>query len=1131
MWITDLLRRAAWGLAIASAGMASVAEMVRAPLTPADLEFFEGKVRPVLIQYCHGCHGAEAQKGGLRLDHIDYVLTGGDSGPALVAGNPSESRISAAISYLNVDLQMPPKGILPDTAREALNEWIERGAPWPDEPLPEARGTMEAFDLAARRAEHWAWQPVTDPEAPTVRDSRFQGHPVDRFLQALREEKGLQTAPEADRRILARRANFALTGLPPTPASVDAFVHDSGPDAYGRFLDGLLDSPAFGERWARHWFDLVRYADTHGHEGDYPIRHSWTYRDYVIRALNDDVPYDEFVREHIAGDLLPAPRRNAEEGYNESVLATGFWYMHQATHAPVDVKRDQADRIDNQLDVLSKTFLGMTVSCSRCHDHKFDAISSQDYYALAGHLYSARQAIAFLDPGQKIQSATFTHQALLRKQLNTVREILANTTTIDDQPIAPYLLAAAKVLFDPPKPTDGVAPVAQSTSRDPRPETATGRPVEKVAAEMGLDPDRLARWAAALDEPGVSEAAHPLHTWRELSMEARRVNTRAFLERARVLDANNAPTPSAGGAYTVFADFDGGSFDGWFASGDAFGNAPTDAGAWHTRADEFAPVAAGVAHSGLVSGKLQGILRSPTFTIDCDFIHFRAAGQGARMRLVVDGYQLRFDNGLLFDDTLVEVGDTKGAFTWLTMGKQVGKYRGRQAYLEFIDEGDGYLAVDRVVFSTQPTPPTSGPVFHIDGLIPAELTHKSMLLTALATRYEEAIHTAWRNRAMSLPALAADPVTDLLLRRGLWWRDADRSLRDAMRTELAASAQAIRAPLKALAMENGTPQNAEFFIRGDHRNVAGEVPRGYLAALDTAQPTPTRLDLADRITDPRNPLTARVYVNRVWHHLFGRGIVASVDNFGVLGQRPTHPALLDHLANWFMENGWSTKRLIKYLMETETYRMSSVPSSPETESADPADFYLHRMRVQRLEGEIIRDSLLALAGNLDATMYGPSVPAYVPPFEANRRSPASGPMDGNRRRTIYLEVRRNHLLPMAAAFDMPVPDTTIGGRTVSNLPAQALILMNDPFVVRQAEVWSERLLAVKPADFTSLADQLFEAALARAPRADEQAALSDFMHSQAVLYGIAPENAWQDARVLADLCHTVFMLKEFIYIG
>jgi cytochrome c553 len=1118
-----------FSLAALSIGGIASGESMRPEPTAQDIEFFESRVRPVLSQYCYECHGAEAQKGGLRLDHIQHVLKGGDSGPAVKAGDPATSKLFEAIAYQNVDLQMPPRGILPEEARQTLSDWITRGAPWPEEPLPEGGAAQEVFDLIALRDSHWAWQPVVDSAPPEVKDSRFQAHPVDRFLQAKREEKGLATAPPADPRVLARRASFALTGLPPTPDEVEAFASDNTPDAFGRLVDGLLARPAYGERWARHWFDLVRYAETHGHEGDYPIRHSWPYRDYVIRALNADLPYDQFVREHIAGDLLPTPRNHPEEGYNESVLATGFWYMHQATHAPVDVTRDQADRIDNQLDVMSKTFLGMTVSCSRCHDHKFDAIPAKDYYAMAGHLYSARQSLAFLDPGERIRAAIQEHDTLRDVQTERTRNLVATSEQLDAARIAEYLQAAARVRFDHPIESDGVPLELPADAKNPEPRKAVGRPVAKVAEEAGLDAALLDRWVVALSEPEVDRPNHPLYAWHTLARSARTLGDAELLNLAATLQDSAFIVPSDPSA-REYANFNGPDFGDWFNSGDAFGAGPSGNDSWQTVNGEIVPAPAGAAHSGLVAGKLQGILRSPNFTIDSDFIHFRVTGVNARLRLVIDGYQLRTDNGLLFDDTMIDLGDMRGAMGWRTMGKQVGKYRGHTAYIELIDESDGFIAVDRIVFSDRPEPQAEDPL-PMGDLVPAGSLFKSALLDELAARYASAFERAWT--ATTLDARRTDPFAALLLRRGLWWADTGIGEREAIRATLLESEARIPDPMKAVAMTNGTADDAEYFIRGDHKNPSDTVPRGFLAALDGRIDTtaPDRLALAERMVDPRNPLTARVYVNRIWHHLFGRGIVASVDNFGKLGQLPTHPELLDFLAARFIENGWSTKWLIKYLMETETWRMSSVLHFPESEKLDPANFLLHRMPVRRLEGEAIRDALLALGGNLDPRMYGPSVPAYVAPFEANRRSPQSGPMDGDRRRTIYLEVRRNHLLPMVTAFDAPVPDTTIGARTVSNLPAQALILMNDPFVVAQAEVWCDRLLAANPASLDEVTTRIYQAALSRAPREDERGALTAFVQSQAALYGITESEAWKDRRVLTDLCHTVFMLKEFIYIG
>ncbi len=369
------------------------------PPSAADLEHFERAVRPLLVERCAECHAVERPKAGLRVDHVEHLLRGGESGPALVPGRPEESRLFQAVSYTDVELRMPPSGKLPDAEIEVLREWIARGAPWPKEPVPAAAGAPEeAFDLAARRASHWCWSDLAAPPLPEIAEPGWARDDLDRFVAAAREARGLARAAEAPASTWLRRASYDLLGLPPTPEDLLALGEHPSEEQRAAAVDRLLASPRFGERWARHWLDLVRYAETYGHEFDYEIPEAWRYRDYVIRALNADLPYDDFVREHIAGDLLPAPRLHPEEGTNESILATGFWFFPQATHAPVDVRADEADRIDNAIDVFSKTFLGLTVACARCHDHKFDAISSRDYYALAGVLQSTRRQIAYLDP-------------------------------------------------------------------------------------------------------------------------------------------------------------------------------------------------------------------------------------------------------------------------------------------------------------------------------------------------------------------------------------------------------------------------------------------------------------------------------------------------------------------------------------------------------------------------------------------------------------------------------------------------------------------------------------------------------------------------------------------------------------
>jgi mono/diheme cytochrome c family protein len=389
-----------------------------APPDPSATAFFESAVRPILVEHCHSCHGPAKAKAGLRLDSRAAVLAGGESGPAIVLGMPGESLLIDAINYGELH-QMPPKSKLEDAEIAALTRWVAIGAPWPEPvtspkgPKPDATpGTATAaFDLQAR-ARHWSFQPLRVTPLPDVTDTAWPRTPIDRFILRALETRGLQPAPEADRRTWLRRVTFDLTGLPPTHAEIAAFLADRTPAAHENVVERLLASPRYGERWARHWLDLVGFAETSGHEFDYDIPDAFRYRDYIIRALNADLPYDQLVVEHIAGDLLESPRMHPTEGFNESVLGTGFFFLGEGTHSPVDLRDDEAARIDHQIDVLAKTFLGLTVACARCHDHKFDPITTADYYALSGYLKSARHQHAFIDPPARLAARAAELRAL-----------------------------------------------------------------------------------------------------------------------------------------------------------------------------------------------------------------------------------------------------------------------------------------------------------------------------------------------------------------------------------------------------------------------------------------------------------------------------------------------------------------------------------------------------------------------------------------------------------------------------------------------------------------------------------------------------------------------------------------------
>ncbi|HSG72347.1 MAG TPA: DUF1549 domain-containing protein, partial [Planctomycetaceae bacterium] len=374
-------------------------------ITPEQAEFFETKIRPVLAEHCWKCHGPEKQEANLRLDKYAFVLKGGDTGPAIVPGKPESGELVDAINYEATGYQMPPDGKLPREKIDDLTKWVKMGAPWPGADKETATDDQPetTIDFAARK-KHWSYQPIANVAPPNVRQSDWISTPVDAFVLDKLERAGLQPASPADKRTLLRRITFDLTGLPPTLQELGEFLADESPDAYRKVVERLLDSPAYGERWGRHWLDLVRYAETAGHEFDYEIPHAWRYRDYVTRAFNDDLPYDQFIVEHLAGDLLETPRRRPDTGENESILGTGFYWFGQGKHSPVDIRAEECDTVDNQIDVIGKAFLASSIACARCHDHKFDPISTADYYSFAGFLQSSRRDEATIDPPEKLDS-------------------------------------------------------------------------------------------------------------------------------------------------------------------------------------------------------------------------------------------------------------------------------------------------------------------------------------------------------------------------------------------------------------------------------------------------------------------------------------------------------------------------------------------------------------------------------------------------------------------------------------------------------------------------------------------------------------------------------------------------------
>ncbi len=1008
-------------VAIALAFLACAHCLRGAPPNAAGAEFFEREIRPLLAAHCYACHGPGTQTpmAGLRVDSREGLLRGGASGPAIVPGHPERSRLIAMIR--GKPLSMPPTGRLPDSRIEALVEWVRAGAPWPQAP-PALQSQPGVFDLEARRRAHWAWRPVSPTEPPAVLDPTWPANAVDNFLLAKLEERGLQPAPPADRYALMRRLSFALTGLPPAPEEIEAFVRDESPQAYARLVDRLLASPHFGERWARHWMDLVRYSESHGSEGDPLVPEAWRYRDYLIRALNNDTPYDQLVREALAGDLLESPRVNAEERINESMLGTAHLRMVEHGYQPVDPREDRIKWADNQIDVFSKAFQALTISCARCHDHKFDAISQKDFYALFGVFYGARPTQRAIDDRGTLD----LHRGALAKLKSRIRDGLA----------AEWLAATESL---------GSELLASDSNR-----------VLAALGDAACDPESsLYLWPALRGKSGDEFR----RAWNKHRQQWRKETA------AR--EAFNAEN------FESFWDLTGDAYEQWIGHGVGRPEEPSAPGEFAVL-HEGDRILEGIYPSGvythLLSTKHAGVMQSPRFTIDSDFTSVRMLGGGmSYARLMIENYAV--PRGGIYE---LRRSPRSGRMEWLRW--KTDFWKGFSAYVEFTTREDSTnFFLDPVDRAKKPRPerPDHGRsaigaaavAFHNNEETPKETISPLAYvfaqetpgspeeLSALLVRLLRQAVEAWRGGRLS-EAQAA--FLDDFIRKGILPRSLDRlpSVRQPVEEYRRLEAE-ISIPRRAPGVVDEGAADQPLLIRGDPQKPGERVPRRYLSALGGAayaNPRTVRLQLAEEIASPSNPLTARVMANRIWHYLFGRGIVATPDNFGVLGARPSHPELLDFLAERFVRSGWSIKETIRLLVSSRAYRMSSEPSAQARET-DPSNKLLQHMPVRRLEAEAIRDALLAAAGRLDASLYGPPAErprAYDGDTGADTEKTA---YDDGRRRSIYLEISRNVPHPLLEVFDQPRPATTRGQRDATNVPAQSLALLNSAFVIDLAREW------------------------------------------------------------------------------
>jgi hypothetical protein len=853
----------------------------------ADIEFFENKIRPVLVEHCLSCHGEKKQSSGLRLDSKDAVHRGGDNGPVIVPGKANESRLIRAIRQEG-ELKMPPRGKLPPEVVADFARWIDAGAADPRD----GTATTSAIDWTKAR-EYWAFKPVVKPAIPDGPEAS----PIDRFVRAKLAENGLRPAGIADKRTLIRRLTFDLTGLPPTPAEIDAFLKDASPDAYAKLVDRLLASPAYGEMQARHWLDVARYAEDQAHTfAVKPYTEAWRYRDWVIRAFNDDLPFDRFVKYQIAADLVLGD--SPEEIRHRAAL--GFIGLGAQYYKNSDAARAAADELDDRVDTLTRGFLGLTVSCARCHDHKFDPIPTQDYYSLAGVFSSCKLSDVPLAPKAEVE------------------RVAAATRKVQDA--------------------------------DKRVKDFLQTEKNRMAAEKA---EALPRYVLA--------------AWR---LEARRLEK-----------------PDA------------------------------------------------------------------------------AASEIARAE--------KLDSASL---------------------DRLCKYLGRRNIASAMTDWGRHL------------PRKPG-----DADPPDEV---KKMAEAFRSEVKAAIARPQGKPGEMVTALFGDkgvfPLTDAEAVAAM--SAQDKAAYEQMKTEHEALKKAAPPPVATThGVVETTPTDLKVYVRGNPAKQGDIAPRRFLRVIAGDIPKTFtygsgRKELAEAIADAKNPLTARVFVNRIWQQHFGRGIVGTPSNFGSLGERPTHPELLDWLAATFIENGGSVKALHRQIVLSETYRRAVVADSAN-ESIDADNRYLWRANRRRLSVEAWRDALLAVSGRLDPTLGGPTTNLDAP---------------DNVRRTVYAKISRHELNSLLRLFDFPDANITSERRVETTVPQQQLFVLNSPFMVYQAKALAARL-EKEARDETSRVRLGYLLAFGR-PATDDEVSIG-------VRYLQAADAAGQNKLTRRErYCQALLASNEFLYL-
>lgn len=999
------------------------------PSAWADEISFERDIRPILASRCVACHGANKQKGELRLDAKSLALRGSESGPVIVPGKSGESLLWRRVSSTNDDERMPPSG-KPLKAEQlaALKAWIDAGAVWPESDADRAAAND-------KRREHWAWQPIKRvtpvwhdaPRRESSEESRrgASHHTVDAFLEAKLHANGLTMSPEADRRTLIRRLTFDLLGLPPTPEEVEAFANDRDPRAYEKLVDRLLDSPHYGERWARHWLDIAHYADTHGFERDQRRDNAWRYRDWVIRALNADKPYDDFLRDQIAGDVL-------RPDDPEAVIATGFlaagpWdFVGQAeTPSPVLKRLARADDLDDMLTQVMTAACGVTINCARCHDHKLDPISQREYYGLSA-------VFAGVKRGEREVSAAEVRDLATRKQVLNAE---LQQVRIEQAKLSGRHFDLADIVGG----GDGLGTGKLGEGID----LVTGQPhAPKRGFLEGAKPNVFARSTVKF----VDGVVIP-----DLSPEGTQITSTGL----KVMK----PPRTSGQAW------------------DAIRYGPVNSH-FSTKLDGVDYAADGHTLLSLHANA----------AITFDLAALREAGAPTEMK---------------FTATAGYFGQTpkNGASYFVYVDGEL------KANQKNIGRDDGGFAVDVVL-------PTA-----------------ARFLTLMSTDGGNGI--GHDQICFADPWLAAAQPPSM--------SDADKAELARLqqrRGELEKELATFPTPMRVYAVITETPPSVKLLKRGDPEQPAEEVSPTSLSCVSSLNPElgtsqssdgDRRKALADWITSPANPLTRRVIVNRLWHYHFGTGLAETPSDFGLGGGLPSHPELLDWLAEELLSQRWSLKAIHRLICTSAAYRQESrverresrVGDDSKLSSLDPRlstdanNRLLWRMNPRRLDAESLRDSVLFVSGKLNATMFGPGYrdfeyqEEYAPVYRYI--TPDSPDLW---RRSVYRFAVRTTTHQFLTTLDCPSPANLVPARNTTTTALQSLTLLNNDFILRQSGYFADRVKSDSGTDSIAQVARAFQLAFGRKPSPAEATAAASLVQG----------------RDLTQLCRMLLNANEFVYV-